>query len=464
MTRLLVVIISTLLSLSITAQVTFIINNIPDYTPPEDIIYLAGDLNGWDPGNPDFALEKNTADNWEITLPNEPSGTTIQFKFTRGDWSTVEKGAQGEEIADREFVYGNGDTVYVDILNWADNGGGSSTAADNVSIMDDSFYMPQLDRNRRIWIYLPPDYESSGNNYPVLYMHDGQNLFDTFTSYAGEWEVDETLNDLYDEGYQVPIVIGIDNGGGERINEYTPWVNPEYGGGQGSEYMEFLVNTLKPYIDNNYRTHTNRENTGIMGSSLGGLISLYGALKYQDIYGSSGIFSPAYWISDSVWAFTNDMGKQQSIKFYQIIGTLEGQEYVSGMWQMDSVLQEVGYGENELFSKEDPDGSHNEAYWRANFREAYLWMFAEFANDIDENHGYNRIVISPNPVNDQLMFTIPEINNYDSLRIIDISGKICIALDNSSENTIPVEGLKPGSYILVISIGNKNYSGKFVKK
>ena len=449
----------------IIGQVTFIINDIPDYTPTEDLIYLAGDLNGWDPGNPDFVLTKNSNEQWEITLPNEPSGTTIQFKFTRGDWSTVEKGAQGEEIANREFVYGNRDTVFVDILNWADNGGGgNSTAAENVSVMDDNFHMPQLNRDRRIWVYLPPDYDSNNEKYPVLYMHDGQNLFDTFTSYAGEWEVDETLNELYDEGYQVPIVVGIDNGGGERINEYTPWVNSEYGGGQGSEYMEFLVNTLKPHIDENYRTHTNREHTGIMGSSLGGLISLYGALKYQDVYGSSGIFSPAYWISDSVWAFTNDMGKQQSIKFYQIIGTLEGEDYVSGMWQMDSVLQDLGYGENEIFSKEDPTGSHNEAYWRANFREAFLWMFAEFANDIDENHGYNKIVISPNPVGDHLRFTIPENSNYDSLRIMDTSGKVCVALDNSSENTIPVESLKPGSYIIVISIDNNNYSGKFIKK
>lgn len=323
--------------------------------------------------------------------------------------------------------------------------------------MDDDFYMPQLDRNRRIWIYLPPDYDSNNEKYPVLYMHDGQNLFDTYTAYAGEWEVDETLNKLFDEGYQVPIVVGIDNGGGERINEYTPWNNPVYGGGQGSEYMEFLVNTLKPYIDDSYRTLTNQENTGIMGSSLGGLISLYGAMKYQDVYGKSGIFSPAYWISDSVWAFTNDMGKQQSVKFYQIIGTLEGQEYVVGMWQMDSVLSQLGYGEDELFSKEDPTGNHNEAYWRSNFRDAYLWMFAEFANDIDENKLYDEIIISPNPVTNKLSFDLPQNTTYDSLKILISGGK-------PSENNMDVSKLHSGTYILVIIIDNKSYSGKFVKR
>ncbi|NQU31954.1 MAG: T9SS type A sorting domain-containing protein [Bacteroidetes bacterium] len=445
-------------------QVTFILNTIPEDTPPEDIIYIAGDLNGWDPGNPDYELTKNENDLWDITLPEEPDGTTILFKFTRGDWGTVEKGESGEEIANREFIYGNGDTVTVDILNWADNGGGGTTATDNVYILDEDFYMPQLDRNRRIWIYLPPDYDNNSEKYPVLYMHDGQNLFDTFTSYAGEWEIDETLNELYDEGYRVPIVVGIDNGGGERINEYTPWVNTEYGGGQGSEYMEFLVNTLKPYIDDNYRTHTNRENTGIMGSSLGGLISLYGALKYQDVYGSSGIFSPAYWISDSVWAFTSEAGKQQNMKIYQLIGSLEGEENVQGMWNMNDTLTELGFGSEELFSKEVQSGEHNEIMWRANFRDAYLWMFAEFANDIGETQGYKQIVISPNPVDDVLRLSVQESDDYDSLRILDTSGRVLIALYNSSEKVIPVESLIPGSYIVVISFDNINYCGKFLKK
>ena len=192
-------------------QVTFIISSLPESTPSEDIIYLAGDLNSWNPGNPDFALEKNTDELWFITLPGQPDGSQIEFKFTRGDWGTVEKGANGEEIANREFTFGNGDTVYVEILTWADTGGsGSSTAAENVFIIDENFYIPQLDRTRRIWIYLPPDYDNSNEHYPVLYMHDGQNLFDAFTSYLGEWEIDETLNELAEDGYQVPIVVGID--------------------------------------------------------------------------------------------------------------------------------------------------------------------------------------------------------------------------------------------------------------
>jgi hypothetical protein len=275
--HLLFVFISITITFTASAQVTFIIDSIPAYTPPEDTLYIAGDFQGWNPGDPAFALTKNANGKWFITAEAAPAGTTIQYKFTRGDWGRVEKGPNGEEIPNRVYTFGNADTVHHIVYNWADfGGGGTSTAADNVHVMDDEFYMPQLDRYRRIWVYLPPDYEETEDHYPVIYMHDGQNLFDASTSFVGEWEVDETLNDLFDEGYKVPIVVGIDNGGTERINEYTPWVNPGYGGGQGNLYLEFIVETLKPHIDQYYRTLPGRDHTAIWGSSLGGLISQYG--------------------------------------------------------------------------------------------------------------------------------------------------------------------------------------------
>jgi alpha-glucosidase len=192
-----------IISLSSAAQVTIVIDNLPENTPDDDFVYIAGSMNNWDPGNVDFKLQKNADDQWQIVLDEQEQGSSIEFKFTRGDWTTVEKGANGEEIPNRQFTYGNGEIQHIDILNWADqgSGGGQSTAAENVHIMDEAFYIPQLDRNRRIWIYLPPNYEKSSENYPVLYMHDGQNLFDQYTSYSGEWGVDETLNDLAGEQF-----------------------------------------------------------------------------------------------------------------------------------------------------------------------------------------------------------------------------------------------------------------------
>ncbi|NCU31872.1 MAG: alpha/beta hydrolase, partial [Candidatus Moranbacteria bacterium] len=189
------------------AEVTIIVTSLPANTPPGDNVYIAGNFNGWNPGNPDFILFPNNAGMPEIVLTG--SGT-IEFKFTRGDWQKVEGNETGGYLPNRTFTYGIADTLEVVILSWEDLGGPGSTAAENVIIMDDSFYMPQLNRYRRIWLYLPPDYENSGKSYPVLYMHDGQDLFDLYTSFAGEWEVDETLNALFDDGKEVPIVVGID--------------------------------------------------------------------------------------------------------------------------------------------------------------------------------------------------------------------------------------------------------------
>jgi predicted alpha/beta superfamily hydrolase len=447
---------------SVQAQVTFIIDSLPDYTPPEDIIYIAGDFQGWNPGDPEFALQKNTADQWFIELDAMPEGSTIQFKFTRGDWGKVEKGEFGEEIPNREFTFGNGETVSVIIYNWADGGGGNSTAAENVYVLDEEFYMPQLDRHRRIWIYLPPDYEDTDIHYPVIYMHDGQNLFDLYTSFAGEWEVDETLNDLFDQGYQVPIVVGIDNGGIERINEYTPWTNPTYGGGQGDLYINFIIETLKPFIDDNYRTLPGRESTALWGSSLGGLISHFGALKHQDIFSKAGIYSPSYWFSDSVWTFTHEMGHQHNMKLYQMTGSLEGGSMVPDTWIMHDTLTNLGFDNEQLSTKIIEGGEHNEQLWREDFETAYLWLFHSFANEIKEYATAIPFNVSPNPVFNSI--SLPEEIRKKSTGIIILNMRGQIVMDvNSETGVIDVSLLSSGLYLLKLLSEQDVYCGKFIK-
>jgi len=447
-------------------QLTFVIDSLPDYTPPEDFIYIAGDFNGWEPGLPEFQLAKNDQDKWEITLEEQAQGTIIQFKFTRGDWETVEKDANGLEIPNRTYTYGNGDTVGIIIYNWRDHGGGGgSTAAENVSIIDDDFYMPQLDRYRRIWIYLPPDYEQNDEEYPVLYMHDGQNLFDAETSYLGEWEVDETLNELFDEGYNVPIVVGIDNGELERVDEYTPWPNPSYGGGDGALYIDFIVETMKPYIDENYRTISGRESTGIMGSSLGGLISHYGGLKFQEIFSKVGIYSPSYWWSDSLWIFTNEMGKQYDMKLYLMAGSLEGSGTVENMLAMHDTLNNLGFGEDEVISKVIEGGEHNEALWRYDFREAYLWMFYSYATDIDDHNGFFKLDVFPNPAHSCLHINIPgHIGDISSLQIFSLNGRSIIKQEPYNDMELDIDDLTPGLYFIIVeSADGFIYQAKFLK-
>jgi predicted alpha/beta superfamily hydrolase len=446
-------------------QATFIIESLPANTPPQDQIYIAGDFNEWNPGDPEYALLKNEYQKWYYTSVEVPEGTHILYKFTRGSWETVEKGPNGEEIADRQFTFGNGDTVDIIIYNWAQGGGGSSTAADNVIVMDENFEMPQLGRTRRIWLYLPPDYETSGLDYPVLFMHDGQNLFDDMTSFAGEWQVDETLNDFYQEGIHVPIVVGIDNGGGDfRIDEYSPWVHPMHGGGEGELYMAFIIETLKPYIDMNYRTMTDREHTGIMGSSLGGLISHFGSLANQEIFSKAGIYSPSYWFSDSVWAFTSHEGRQETMRIYMMCGGAEGQSTINNMIAMQDSLLAVGFYEDEISMTVIPGGGHNEQLWRGDFGDAYKWLFSDYAFGIQEAGKINIISFFPNPVNNIL--TIPDDfpEKCDSLEVIDMMGRQVINVAPFSGEEIDISDLAPGLYLVSLSGSGIYYQGKVLKK
>jgi len=451
-------------SLILNAQLTFILESIPDYTPAEDIIYIAGNFNQWNTGDDNYQLSKNESDQWQITLSGFNNGETIYFKFTRGSWVTVEKGVDGAEIPNRVFTFGNGQTEYLSVINWADHSSGQSTAAENVYIIDYAFEMPQLNRTRRIWIYLPPKYEISGMDYPVIYMHDGQNLFDAYTSYLGEWEVDETLNNLYNRGFDVPIVVGIDNGGDLRIDELTPYVNPDWGGGEGDEYMAFIVETLKPYVDANYRTLHDRGNTGIMGSSLGGLISTYGALKYQDVFSKSGPFSPAYWINyDSLWNFVDEVGFQEDIRFYQNMGGLESDYTIGLMYSMETSLINIGF--ENVTSKVIPGADHNEETWKNDFETAYLWLFGDYAGIQDDVLSEDPIYIYPNPAIDNISIKGLDLQKRSVIKLMNVSGQVLReVVSQSSTLEIDVSSLVPGIYVVKIQTESSSVSLKFVKQ
>jgi predicted esterase len=269
---------------------------------------------------------------------------------------------------------------------------------------------------------------------------------------------------LAEEGKRVPIVIGIDNGGAERINELTPWENDEYGGGDGDLYTDFIIETLKPYVDENYRTQAGRESTGIMGSSLGGLISFYGAHKYQAVFSKAGIFSPSYWFSDSVWLFTNEIGKQQNMKFYQMAGGQESSTMIPNMQAMNDSLSNLGFASRELFIKEVPGGQHNEALWRSQFSEAYLWLFSEYATDVIGINPVVNLNVRPNPVQDILYIGDYKWEKQDSIEIIDMKGVSVMQLSSPTSNAIDVSRLSTGSYVIIIQTEGAIYQTKFLKK
>ena len=392
-------------------QLTVVVDQIPANTPPSDPIHIAGDFQGWDAGSADHILSEDTTLN--VHLITLPSGLgTIEFKFTRGSWAKVESDENGNFIPNRQYTGSEGDTITLQILGWEDiqasclgelNETGESTAAENVEVLTDTFFMPQFNRCRRIWIYLPPDYHLSNKTYPVLYMHDGQNVFDERTAFIGEWQVDETLNQLYAEGDSGVIVVAIDNGGLFRTEEYTPWPNPNFGGGKGALYVDFIVQTLKPVIDSTFRTRPDRENTGIMGSSFGGLISTYAGIEHQDVFSKVGTFSPSYWVSTQTYSHVETTGKEENMKIYQLMGAKEGMTAVNDMYKMEEVLHSVGFEEDEVISVEKADGEHTESFWAREFAAAYLWLFRDVAtsNDPTLSSGHE-FSIYPNPITEHM--------------------------------------------------------------
>ncbi|MGH8854718.1 MAG: alpha/beta hydrolase [Telluria sp.] len=252
----------------------------------------------------------------------------------------------------------------------------SSTALPGVSLLGAPLEMPGLARKRQLRLYLPPGYATSGKRYPVLYMHDGQNLFDAATAYAGEWKVDETLDALAREGKLELIVVGIDNGGEKRMTELNAWTNARFGTAEGREYTDFVVKTVKPLVDGKYRTLPGREHTAIMGSSMGGLASHYALAQYPQVFSKAGVFSPAYFTAQPSFGFVASKPVPKDARVYLLMGEKEGPEMVGDVKRMADVVRKSGHPAANTKLKIVPGAEHNEAFWAGELREALLWMFA----------------------------------------------------------------------------------------
>ena len=250
----------------------------------------------------------------------------------------------------------------------------ASTAQPNVHVLS-PLHMPGLDRERTLRIYLPPGYETSTRRYPVLYMHDGQNLFDAATAPFGEWRVDETLNELARTNKLELIVVGIDHGDAKRMQELNPWENDKYGKGEGREYLRFLVEVVKPYIDARYRTKPDRAHTAIMGSSLGGLVSHFAIYEYSSVFGKAGIFSPSYWFAPAVVDFTRTHRLAPDLRIVFYAGGKESDEMLPDMQAIVAILKQQGVAASNLRVDVEPQAKHNEKAWSADFPRAVEWLF-----------------------------------------------------------------------------------------
>lgn len=343
-------------------------------TKKNDDIYVAGNFNNWNPKDENYKLKPLGGTRKGVVIKNIPAGN-YAFKFTRGSFDKVECMADGRDIADRVIdVSADASSDFI-IAGWKDDYPQKPrryTASPQVKIIDTAFNILQLNRKRKIWVYLPKSYASSSKTYLVLYMHDGQNLFNEQTAFGEEWGVDECLDTLQQQTGKECIVVGIDNGGDKRMNEYNPYDNDKFGKGEGKEYIAFLVNTLKPFIDNKYRTKKGPDYTFTAGSSMGGLISLYAVMQYPTVFGGAGIFSPAFWIAPQLFADAEKFTTQATPKFYFYAGGNESATMVSDMQKMADILaKKTNYQMRRIVN---PLGQHKESYWREEFAGFYKWL------------------------------------------------------------------------------------------
>ena len=352
--------------------VRFTISSLPENHPSDSSLYLSGSFNGWNPQDKNYHFRKNEKGSYffETRLVDG----MYEYKITRGSWDKVECKKGGADIQNRFLKLSSDTAIVLDIEEWADRFVKKprvSTAGKNVRIIDTAFVIPQLKRVRRVWIYLPPGYSTSQKKYPVLYMHDGQNVFDDSTSFAGEWGVDETLDSISSHSKEI-IVVAVDHGGQKRINEYCPYDMEKFGKGEGEAYVDFLAKTLKPFIDKNYRTKKDKQNTFIAGSSMGGLISMYAVLKYPKIFGGAGVFSPSFSVAPKIYDDIRARGKQVNSKIYFYCGGKEGESMEPNMTKAFDEMRKVSKSQMACIVR--PDGKHTEWDWRQEFPLFYLWM------------------------------------------------------------------------------------------
>lgn len=237
---------------------------------------------------------------------------------------------------------------------------------------------------RRVSVYLPPDYQRDAQKrFPVLYLQDGQNLFDPQTSFAGTaWGVDKTAQQLILQKKIPPLlIVGIDNTGEQRLDEYTP--TPTRGrGGKAEAYGKMLIEELKPFIDQHYRTLPAREFTGLGGSSLGGLVSLHLGLQRHDVFSRLAVISPSlWWGNGSILREVEALPQRLPLRIWLDIGGREGHPYKAQTRRLQDLLLQKGWQKHrqarcaDLRYWEAPHARHDEASWGARFDKALRFLF-----------------------------------------------------------------------------------------
>lgn len=363
----------------VTVQIT---NHSPDHIG--EICYLTGNFNRWQENGIAIGTIPEVGEIFSYELQNVPEGM-LDLKVHRGNWASSACDRSGRLGVPNSAHISSDSRIALSIDAWRDDFA-KSTASPQVHILDNKFYFPKINIHRRVWIYLPEDYHASSRSYPVLYMFDGQHLFDEATAPGRmgpiEWCVDEVIDQSADKA----IVVAIDHASDFKQREKEYLVNPieDHPSVYGRQLLDDIVSELKPYVDAHYRTKSAREYTALLGSSLAGLLSLYGALLYPDVFASVGVFSPSIWIDrERLYSWLEQQEKRSGElpkqDFYLYCGGMEikrlpGGEAANMATDLDLLNQRLSrFSSIRLIKSSQPEARHGALYWQGEFPKFYAW-------------------------------------------------------------------------------------------
>ncbi len=354
------------------------------HTPQDDErpVFIAGNFNNWTTQDRRFLMTKTAAGQYEFTFPIDlqPEEELI-YKFTKGDWSEVEIDRYGNRTPNRHWN-DNKPIKLEKVAKWRKNWlPYRPSQLPQIHLISEEFEIPQLNKTRKIWALLPHDYTTSNEAYPVLYLQDAQNLFHENGQF-GNWQIDKKLAVMSDYGIGKIIIIAVEHAESERLQEYNVGTTV-LGTGHGKKYIRFITDTLKPFVDKTYRTKPGRDFTGIGGSSMGGLVSIFSGLIYPEVFGKLMIFSPSLWVIPKIKLGFLDIFEPMDTRIYLYAGGDESETMVKHVVKFRKRLlkRESLQGKMKVRLSINNEGKHNENYWSDEFPKAIEWLF--FSNKED---------------------------------------------------------------------------------
>lgn len=337
-------------------------------------VYLSGNFNNWRTQDRAYVMEKISSGLYHFKFTADfEYPETLLYKFTKGDWSEVEIDGDDNITSNRSTTKHSGiqnEHVSKWRRNWLPF---KPNYLPKIVLISDEFEIPQLNKTRKIWALLPHDYENSSESYPVMYLQDAQNLFNEEAEF-GNWEIDKKLAVMSEYKIGKIIIIAIEHAKEDRIKEYNVGTTI-LGKGQGKKYIKFLTETLKPFVDSNFRTKTEREFTGMGGSSMGALVSIFSGIRYPDVFGRLMIFSPSLWVGPKLKIKNGE--KAQDTKIYLYAGGDESGTMISQVQNFKNQMIEDGFVANKMKIKLSINklGQHSEVFWSDEFPKAIEWLF-----------------------------------------------------------------------------------------